>query len=964
MSFAFPKRRTLLLIGVPVGVLLTIALAIGAVWSFRVVKIGGIIPGYAIWLAAALGILLFVAAMFNARVARRLSYTTRRLFSVAKLIGVCVLLIALLGIVVRLSSHSEGVTILAFDDETKDAKYNGKAIADSLQVELLRIQQILALRREGIDSDRLKSTPFRQENERLSDSLKEIGTVGAGEAKISIGALLLACKRFWPLGDSGKVITGGIQRFGQTIRITARVESKNEMHGYEVTRVPKAEDEILEMVYQLAFKIAMDLQDPEHPISAQTSEGLQEFTEALACYDRFRSTGNMADLDSAKQRCLNVFLYENGYAKLFALLTNIGISYYEVKDYQSATEVFEKAASLEPNLADAMNNLGLALARLQRIEEAREKFTKARSLSGDTPYAQALYDTNLGDAQFYARRFDDAERSYRDAIAKQSDLAIAHLGLASVLVAKGETGSAKEQIEKAMALDPMSPTPRLRLGDLFQTIAKYDEARAEYLTAIKLEAENAEAYNALGTIALQFGDLETAITNFHLSIDFAPHYNSPHIGLGVALRIKGDADGAKREFQRATELDRLDPDPHSALGELLLYTGELDAAASAFQRAVELAPLSERCHLNFGDLFRIQGKFAEAKHEYEMAERASAKSWSVRLAFGSWHMDQGDYEAAKMEYLKAAEIAPRDPYPIMRLGDLYCAKGEIDASKEAYKRVLNLAPQLAEGHYGLGQTLYNAGDYKSANSEYSVAIQKAPGWADPYVGRGNAYYAMSNFEGAAADYRRAIEISPLAPAAHADLGDVYCRQQQYDKAIEEYTTAIKNDARNNYAHRQLGVVLLMTEKLQDAIGHCETAYALAPTDYGAGLMMGTVASLTNQSKKAEQIWTQVLEKGRGSAVEEKLDRALILSLLHKDKEALEFFQKEIPSLSNQPAGLLLERRELFNIPLLTKSTRFLSCRQLLADVTINTANTISGKDVGKTGDQTKPVRSAPQPSRN
>jgi Flp pilus assembly protein TadD/4-amino-4-deoxy-L-arabinose transferase-like glycosyltransferase len=60
-----------------------------------------------------------------------------------------------------------------------------------------------------------------------------------------------------------------------------------------------------------------------------------------------------------------------------ALLTNLGAAYLAREDYKNALEPLQKAVRLAPMLAQAHNNLGIALANLNREEEARSEFLKA-----------------------------------------------------------------------------------------------------------------------------------------------------------------------------------------------------------------------------------------------------------------------------------------------------------------------------------------------------------------------------------------------------------------------------------------------------------------------------------------------------------------------------------------------------------------------------------------------------------
>jgi tetratricopeptide (TPR) repeat protein len=949
------------------GVLVIVAalLLIAAAGYIAFMRFHLVLGKLTLWLPA-IAILIAIAAVCQPRLGKFVSRIGQRLFAVAKFAALCVFLVALAGFVVRLSSN-EGLTILAFDDTTKDGKYSGKAIADSLQVELLRIRNILSRKRSDVNTtERLISVPFQQESEKLTESLKDIGTLGTGEAKISIGALLIACKRFWPVGNVGIIITGGTERFGESIRIVAHVETNNEVRGYEVTRPFTSEEEVFDMVHELAFKIAKDLQDPAHPIRAKTPIGFQRFTEALEWYDRFHETGDNEDLEFAKRSCSDAFACETDYISLFDLFTNIGVAYADNKDYQSAADAFEKAVWLQPTSPVALNNLGLMLARLQRTEEAREAFNKAKSLSGDTAEAVAAYYTNLGDAQFYANRLDEAEQTYSVAIGTPimssatvsrgaaKNLYPACLGLARVYLAKKNYDSAKHCFETAESLDRQYAEPHLGLGDLFFAMAKYADARAEYNQALNRDLGNAEALSGLGDIALELGDLDTAKTYYERAIDSASSYSSPHVGLGTVLQMRGDADGAQREFSRAEEVDPLDEYPHIGRGDFLCARADLEEAISEYRRALELNPRSVRAHVSLGDVLRLQNKLDEARNEYGTAENLSQNDSQVFAALGEWYKAKHDYENAERLYRRAIEVIPESPWPKIKLGYLYEAKGDLPSATKEFQSALEKAPDLADAIKGLADVYYDAGDYKNAREQYSLAIQKAPGWPDPYLGRGNSYYALRDFENAASDYNRVIGISPLYAEGHADLGDIYCREGNFDKAIEEYSSAVKSDPGDFYAHTQLGAALLMKGKLEEAATHFESAYKLKPTDYGPGFFQGVLSLLRHQAKEAELTWNKVLNEADCRSVDDKLYRVMILYALNRENEASELFQNEISSLPVQPTGLLVERRDLLNVPMLSKSGHFMHCRELFAATTAKINSVTSGQS-GKAAPKTSGV---------
>jgi tetratricopeptide (TPR) repeat protein len=942
-------RKLLFLGAVTMAIVITIVALYFGVGVGKTL-LGGFRTVWVISLAA----IICLAVAFSSRISDKISCLSGQLFRLVKFVGLCALLIALIGFLVRLSTN-EGITILAFDDQTKEGKYNGKAIADSLQLELSQIQNTLAAHRENIESsERLMPMHFQQENERLNENVKDIGTIGTGEAKISLGALLVACKSVWPIGGPRTLITGCVQRFGDSMRIVAKVESNKDVHSYELTGLVKTDDDLLNMIRQLSFKVAKSLEDPQHPISAKTPEGLHKYTDALECFDRFTISGDKTDLDCARDHCLKAFDCESDYKKLFNLLTDVGIEYAEAKDYRSAAEVFEKAVLLDPKNATAYNNLGLMFGRLQRIEEAREAFKKAKLLSkepGDV--VEETYYTNLGDAQFYASHFDEAERSYEAVLVKHDSIA-ALLGVAQVCVAREDYDRARKYLDKVSTLDPQAIKPHLLLGEMFETKGDWESARGEYEKAVAIDPQNAEAFDGLGNIALELGDAETAVPYFQQSIDSADNYSSPHVGLGAALSARGDIAGAIQEYKRAWALDPLDDGPHNALGELLSQRRQFNEAELEFRKGIALAPESPTGYIDLGDLFLAQAKYEDARKEYDAAEKISPKSRQLLYSLGDWYLAKQDYDNAETKYRDAVNIAPSYPLSHAKLGNLYRASGKLNLAAEEYQHAIDLAPTLAEGHNGLGDTSYDRGDYLTAFKEYSLAAQLSAGWPEPHVGLGNVYYATGDFEKAGSEYRYAIDRQPFISDAHAYLGDTYRQNGNYDKSIEEYSVAIKNDAHDAYSHAQFAAILFATGKNQEAQTHCETAYRVAPREYRNGFIMGVNSLIRNQPKQAEEVWNKVLSVGfRRNDIDEEIDRFLLLCALNKNEDARHLLSDEILTLPIPPVGLLLQANEWVNSLPLKRSERFSFCRSLLANARNQVAAAATEHGSGKSGDTLK-----------
>jgi len=89
----------------------------------------------------------------------------------------------------------------------------------------------------------------------------------------------------------------------------------------------------------------------------------------------------------------------------------------------------QKSVQLEPQDAEAHNNLGIILKELERLKESEASFRQAITLKPD--YAQA--HSNLGVILQKLIRLDEAEASYRKAIELKPDLAEVHNNLGNTL---------------------------------------------------------------------------------------------------------------------------------------------------------------------------------------------------------------------------------------------------------------------------------------------------------------------------------------------------------------------------------------------------------------------------------------------------------------------------------------------------------------------------------------------------
>jgi tetratricopeptide (TPR) repeat protein len=144
--------------------------------------------------------------------------------------------------------------------------------------------------------------------------------------------------------------------------------------------------------------------------------------------------------------------------------SQMGVAYYRLKNYEKAIENYEKSISLSPGTSIVLNNIGTVYFEWGKYHEAIEKFKQA--VTADARYVDGYL--NLGSAygtlgehyrngnqpQKANEQFENAIKSFLEAIRHAPDNARAHFFLASTYRNVGDLKNAEKHFQIARQLDP------------------------------------------------------------------------------------------------------------------------------------------------------------------------------------------------------------------------------------------------------------------------------------------------------------------------------------------------------------------------------------------------------------------------------------------------------------------------------------------------------------------------------
>jgi serine/threonine protein kinase/tetratricopeptide (TPR) repeat protein len=167
---------------------------------------------------------------------------------------------------------------------------------------------------------------------------------------------------------------------------------------------------------------------------------------------------------------------------------------------------------------------------------------------------------------------DQAEESFRQAIAIDPKYAKAYTGLADVYAMKRKSREAREAVETALGLDSRLAEAHTSLGHIYLDL-DFDvkKAEGEFEQALEIDPEYPVAQYWYGRLLNMLGRIDEAIVHLRQSIMLDPSTPMVYENLAVSYWFAGRFDEAIAEAKKAIDIDPMQPTHKGALYRILLF---------------------------------------------------------------------------------------------------------------------------------------------------------------------------------------------------------------------------------------------------------------------------------------------------------------------------------------------------------------------------------------------------------
>ena len=233
---------------------------------------------------------------------------------------------------------------------------------------------------------------------------------------------------------------------------------------------------------------------------------------------------------------------------------------------------------------------------------------------------------NIAVTHHRAGQLDDAERSYKLALASDPKNFQALNLLAVLSYQRGRHAAAIDLFNKAIKLNSRSPEFHFNIGAPLQVLGRYDEAAAHYAKALSLKSSYTEAAFELANVLARQRKLSEAEDRYRRVLASQPGHVQALSRLGTVLLLQGKAPQAVEAWQKAAALDPADVAVQMNLAELFKKEGKLHNALEHIRRAVSRQPLHPEALTNLADVLVMKGNAAEAAEGYRLTRALLTKN--------------------------------------------------------------------------------------------------------------------------------------------------------------------------------------------------------------------------------------------------------------------------------------------------------------------------------------------------
>ncbi len=420
------------------------------------------------------------------------------------------------------------------------------------------------------------------------------------------------------------------------------------------------------------------------------------------------------------------------------------------------------------------------------------------------------------------------------------------LGEGEKLLKEGKHHEALSTFLQARQANDESAIPLVKIGDMFQYLHDFDNARMNYKLAADRAPKNIEVWSKYISILIQSYEWEEAQKAMDKFRSLPVNQSAIDKAAADLYAKQGRQVEAQMFYKKAMGRDSVDPDVYIAYAKSLIAIKNFKDAPFFFALALRFDPLNNDALIGIAKCVAATESVERAISllQEELQRRSGAKA-EILSAIAELHIQKGDWEQAQRFVEQAMTANPEYGYAWKLQAQIYLSKEGLE--KDALTRALSAYQSFSER---------NASDPSGYLEKYRIYVKR------------------TEYEKASDELSKIFGIYPKYPNLHYYKGALYAVMGNHRLAADEFKTELANNPNNAQAMISYGKALIEVGSPSDALTQFLKAMQAAPQSADAKQEAGYANYLLKNYAGAIALFQAALALDKGNpAVYKRLGMA-------------------------------------------------------------------------------------------
>lgn len=342
--------------------------------------------------------------------------------------------------------------------------------------------------------------------------------------------------------------------------------------------------------------------------------------------------------------------------RAWAAYNNLGMA---TKDPVEEFNCYVTALSLNPDYADAHNNLGVILYQRGKAEEAIGHFKATLRLQPGSAPAH----NNLGGVLMNQGKPGEALALLRQAVQINPNYVEARNNLGLALLRLGQPDEAATHFETSLRLLPGQPDTQYNLGNIRFNQRRFTEAAIQFQAALRARPASFELHHNLGAALGAMGQFNEALTEYAAALKLKPDFSPSQYQTGEIMLKQGRTAEALQWFAAAARSQPDSAETRYRLGATLAEAKQTGDAIFHLREAVRLKPdwVEALCNLAWMQSTQADAKYRDGKEASRLAGQANQLTGGTNMnvldTLAAAQAESGQFAEATRTAQHALELA-------------------------------------------------------------------------------------------------------------------------------------------------------------------------------------------------------------------------------------------------------------------------------------------------------------------